>query len=102
MPLPLLLKVGDWQTLTAALLFAVGSTIFSSLLLRGRIIPAPIAWLGVVGSALPAVTLTIQLAGGLTGPITNLVWIPVALFELTLALWLIIKGAAAPARTQPA
>jgi len=93
----LLLKVGDWQTITAALLFAVGSTIFSFLLLRGRIIPAPIAWLGVVGSALPVITLTIQLTGGLLGPLTNLAWLPVAVFELTVAFWLIIKGAAAPA-----
>ena len=93
----LLLKVGDWQTTTSALLFAVGSTIFSFLLLRGRIIPAPIAWLGVVGSALPVITLTIQLTGALTGPITNLAWLPVAVFELTVAFWLIIKGAAAPA-----
>src|SRR3954470_2462480 len=93
----LLLKVGDWQTITGALLFAVGSTIFSSLLLRGRIVPAPIAWLGVVGSALPVVTLAIQLTGVPVGAIGNLVWLPVALFEFTVALWLIIRGAATPA-----
>jgi len=97
-----LLKVGTWETTTAALLFAVGSTLFSYLLLRGRMIPVALAWLGVVGSALAVVILPLQLAGSITGPITQLVWIPVALFEITLAFWLIVKGVAAPAQRQPA
>jgi hypothetical protein len=91
-----LLKVGTWETTTAALLFAVGSTLFSYLLLRGRMIPVALAWLGVVGSALAVAILPLQLAGLITGPITQIVWIPVALFEITLAFWLIIKGVAAP------
>jgi len=97
-----LLKVGTWETTTAAVLFAVGSTLFSYLLLRGRMIPVALAWLGVFGSALPVAILPLQLAGFVTGPITQLVWIPVALFEITLAFWLIIKGVAAPVRRQPA
>src|SRR5687768_14335136 len=35
-----------------ATFFAVGSTFFSWLLLRGRMIPIPLAWLGVVASVL--------------------------------------------------
>jgi len=97
-----LLNVGNWQTLTAALLFAVGSTLFSYLLLRGRMIPVVLAWLGVFGSALIVIILPLQLAGVVTGPITQLIWIPVALFEITLAFWLMIKGVAAPVRRQPA
>ena len=97
-----LLNVGNWQTLTAAVLFAVGSTLFSCLLLRGRMIPVALAWLGVFGSALPAVILPLQLAGFVTSSLIQLVWIPVALFEITLAFWLIIKGVAAPARRQTA
>jgi hypothetical protein len=95
-----LLKVGTWETTTAALLFAVGSTLFSYLLLRGRMIPVALAWLGVVGSALAVAILPLQLAGLIIGPITQVVWIPVALFEITLAFWLIIKGVAAPIRRQ--
>ena len=91
-----LLKVGTWQTTTSAMLFAVGSTLFSYLLLRGRMIPVALAWLGVVGSALAVAILPLQLAELITGPITQLVWIPVALFEITLAFWLIVKGVAAP------
>jgi hypothetical protein len=93
-----LLKVGAWQTISASLFFAVGSTLFAYLLLRGRMIPAPIAWIGVFGSALLVVILPLQLAGSIAGPIAQLVWIPVALFELTLAPWLLIKGVAAPTR----
>ena len=97
----LLLRLGGWETTTAALLFAVGSTLFSYLLLRGRMIPVALAWLGVFGSALPVVILPLQLAGFVTSSIIQLVWIPVAVFEIALAFWLIIKGVAAPARRQP-
>lgn len=91
-------KVGGWQTLTAATLFAVGSTLFSWLLLRGRMIPVGLAWLGVLASILLVVTLPLQLAGFFSGRFFDLVWIPMALFEIVLALWLIIKGAAPPAK----
>ena len=91
------MKIGGWQTLTCAILFAVGSAIFSYLFLRGRTIPGSLAWLGVAASVLLVVGLPLTLAGFLTGPITQLMWIPMALFEVALALWLIVKGAS-PAR----
>lgn len=40
-----------------ATFFAVGSTIFSYLLLRGRLVPVPLAWLGVLASVLLVVGL---------------------------------------------
>src|SRR2546423_2436618 len=91
-----LLKVGTWGTISGATLFAVGSTAFSYLLLRGRLIPPPLAWLGLVGSALLVVGLPLQLAEFLRGAVTQLMWIPVALFELTVGPWLLIKGVRAP------
>jgi uncharacterized protein DUF4386 len=78
--------------LVSALFFAVGSTLFSWLFLRRRMIPVPLARLGVVGSALLVVGLPLQLAGLLSGPVTQLMWVPVAMFELTLGPWLLIKG----------
>ncbi|PYO04373.1 MAG: DUF4386 domain-containing protein, partial [Gemmatimonadetes bacterium] len=87
-----LLRVGEWTTTSSASLFAIGSTLFSYLLLRGRMIPVPLAWLGLVGSALLVVALPLQLAEFLRGPVTQLMWIPVAVFELTLGPWLLIKG----------
>jgi len=83
--------------LVAATLFAVGSTLFCWLLLRGRMVPVPLAWLGVLGSALIVVGLPLQLAGFVAGPITQLMWLPVAVFEVVVAFWLMIKGAAMPA-----
>ena len=91
-----LFKVQDWNTIIGATFFAVGSTLFSYLLLRGRMIPLPLAWLGVLGSGLLVVGLPLQLAGFIKGPVTLFMWLPVAVFELTLGPWLLIKGVAAP------
>jgi hypothetical protein len=76
----------------SAILFAMGSTLFSYLFLRGRTIPVPMAWLGVVASVLLGVGLPLQLAGFLRGPVTSYMWIPMAAFEVPLGFWLLIKG----------
>ena len=92
------LKMG--QTMGAsATFFAIGSTFFSWLLLRGRMIPMPLAWLGVVASVLLVVCCPLVLAGLLGGPVTTYMWLPMLLFEVVLALWLILKGAAPVPRT---
>ena len=92
------LKMG--QTMGAsATFFAIGSTFFSWLLLRGRMIPVPLAWLGVVASVLLVVCCPLVLAGLLGGPVTTYMWLPMLLFEVVLALWLILKGAAPVPRT---
>ncbi len=82
--------------LIGAWLFAVGSTLFSWLLLRGRMIPVWLAWVGVMGAALLVVGLPLQLTEVLTGLASQLIWIPVAVFELVVAVWLIVKGVATP------
>lgn len=92
-----LLRVGGWKALTSATFFAIGSACFSWLLLRGRMIPVPLAWLGVVASVVLVILLPFQLAGFLGGPITQWMWLPMALFEVPLAVWLLIKGVS-PAR----
>jgi hypothetical protein len=91
----ILLKVCDWMLLINASFFAIGSTIFSWLLLRGRMVPVPLAWLGVLASILVAVLLPLQLAGYITWAMGWFVWIPMLVFEVTLGLWLLIKGVAA-------
>ncbi len=65
-------------------------------------IPVALTWLGVLASILPAVCFPLQLAGLLGGPATSFLWFPIILFEVALALWLIIKGVAAPAPRQAA
>jgi hypothetical protein len=78
--------------LVSALFFAVGSTLFAWLLLRGRVIPIALARLGVLASVLLGVGLPLQLAGVLHGRVTQLMWIPMAAFEIPLGFWLLFKG----------
>ena len=81
-----------------ATFFAAGSTFFSYLLLRGRMIPVALGRLGLVASILLVIGLPLQAAGFLSGPITMIMWLPMLAFEVPLGLWLIIKGVAKPAR----
>jgi hypothetical protein len=80
--------------LVSALFFAAGSTLFAWLLLRGRAIPLALAWLGVLASVLLLVGLPLQLADVLHGPVTQLMWVPMAAFEIPLGFWLLLKGVA--------
>jgi hypothetical protein len=91
-----LLSVGDGNALVCSILFAVGSTLFCWLFVRARLIPSVLAWLGVFASVLLVVALPAQLGGALVGPATGYVWMPMLLFEVAFALWLMIKGV--PAR----
>jgi len=94
------LLTGD-VALTATF-FAVGSSLFCWLLLRGRMIPAPMAWLGLVASLLLVALLPLQLGGFVRGPIASLVWLPMLAFEVPFAIWLLVKGAASPPQARPA
>ena len=78
----------------SAIFFAVGSLLFSWLLLRGRMIPVALAWLGVLASVLWVVGLPLQLIGILPDSVTWFIYIPMAAFEIPFALWLLIKGVA--------
>ncbi len=89
----LLLQVKGWGELVSTPLFGVGSTLYAYLFFRSRIIPAALAWLGIVTSALLVVLSLAQLAGISMNPFASLAWMPVLAFELMLALWLLIKGA---------
>jgi uncharacterized protein DUF4386 len=89
-----------------AIYFAVGSLIFSWLFLRGRMIPVALAWLGVAASAFLVVIIPLQRAGlfggslGWASGVTWFMYLPMLVFELTLATWFIVKGVAAPAQRQ--
>lgn len=85
------------NAMVGAPFFAVGSLIFSYLLLRGRMVPVPLAWIGVLASALLVVGLPLQLAGFIQGPIPSYMWMPMLGFEVPLGFWLLFKGVA-PAR----
>jgi hypothetical protein len=82
--------------------FAVGSTLFWWLMLRSRIIPVRLAWPGFLSSAFLVATLVLQRAGVFAGGVNwsgRFTWmtsLPLMVCELTLAVWLLVKGVAAP------
>jgi hypothetical protein len=95
-----LLSSGGVGTLIGATFFAVGSTIFSWLMLRGRLIPAALAWIGVIASILLVIGLPLQMAGVAKASVVGYLWLPMALFEIPLGFWLIFKGVSTPAPRQ--
>ncbi|HET7225416.1 MAG TPA: DUF4386 domain-containing protein [Candidatus Eisenbacteria bacterium] len=82
-----------------AAFFAAGSLIFSWLLLRGRMIPTALAGLGVLASALWVIAVPLQVVGLLRGTVLQLLYAPMAVFEVPLALWLLVRGTKAPERS---
>jgi hypothetical protein len=92
----LLFKIEGWTGIIAAICFSVGSTIYTFLFLRARSIPVLLAWLGVFASILLVVVLPLQLSGLVEGMLTKLIWLPMLVFELAFAIWLLIRGGAMP------
>ena len=72
--------------------FAIGSTFFTYLLVRGRLVPMALAWLGLTASILLVIALPLRLVGLIGSPMAELVWIPMAAFEVPLGIWLMMKG----------
>src|SRR4030095_1212785 len=80
--------------------FAVGNTIFCWLLLKGRMIPAVLAMIGLVSSAALSLLVLLQ-NGGLFGGRLSwawFVWLPVLVFELSFAFYLLSKPASLASR----
>jgi len=91
-PVASALLEGQPGATVSATCFAVGSLLFAWLFLRARSVPVWLAWLGVIASALLVVLLPLQLLGQVRGVAAMLMWMPMLVFELTLAGWLIVKG----------
>jgi hypothetical protein len=88
----LLMRLKSWNVTIAALLFSVGSLIFTWLFLRGRLIPRPLALLGIFASLLLVIALPLRLAELVSGSVINMLWLPMAAFEIPLGIWLIARG----------
>ena len=84
-----LLKAISLGVLVSSTCFAVGSTVFAYLFLRARTIPAWLAWTGTVGSALLVIMLVLQIGGIRLGVAGDIVWLPVAVFEIVLGVLLL-------------
>src|SRR5438874_12046352 len=72
-----------------AIFFAAGSTIFSYLLLRGRMVPVWLALWGVIASVLLVVGVSFHIAGFLTGSLSVYRWALSVVFARVFALCLI-------------
>lgn len=99
--LALTCRVIEATQFESAIFFAIGSTLFCWLLLRGRMIPSPLAWLGVIASVLLVAVLLLQLAAlfnatNWASSATWLVWLPMLVFEVVFSFWLLIKGVVMP------
>jgi hypothetical protein len=87
-----MMKLSTWQVTYSAYLFAIGSTAFCYLLLRGRLIPTWLGWVGFVGSAIVTVSLPLSLIGIGNRPLSGPEWAPIAVFEIVVAFWFLYTG----------
>jgi hypothetical protein len=94
-----MLNQGGWTGNISAICFVMGSTLFSYLFLRARSIPVPLAWLGLLASLLLLVALPLGLVGVIN--VSFFMWMPMLVFEVAFALWLIIKGVKPSNRQSP-
>ncbi len=89
-------RLSSWRTFAGSWFFSIGSSAFAYLLLRGRMIPPALAWIGVVASILLVVCLPLGFGGLLQGPAANVIWIPMIFFEVPLGFYFLVKGARTP------
>ena len=89
-----LLTMYDWFHLGQNLMPAINAILLGSLLYRARLVPRVLPLLGLIGAPL-LVANTIVLMFGITGPLLTLTTIgvlPIAVWEFSLGVWLVVKG----------
>lgn len=89
-----LLALYDWFHLGQALMPAANAVLLGSLLYQSRLVPRVLPVLGFIAAPL-LVAHTILLMFGISGPLltlTTLGVLPVAIWEFSLGVWLVIKG----------
>lgn len=90
----LLHGVYRWTSMLGPLfLLGLNTLLYSSLLYRSRLVPRPLAVLGLSGAALVLVDALLVMFGVVPQlSIWALLALPVAAYEMILAVWLIVKG----------
>ncbi len=90
----LLLAVSDWaQMLGAMIVFSLTALILNYLLYQSNLVPRFISVWGLIGAFLLLTAGLLALFGlGYLSPISVLLGLPLALNEMILAVWLIVKG----------
>jgi len=83
----------------AFVFLGLGSTVFSYLWFKSRYIPLALSALGIFGSLMLAIGgLAIMVFPRLADVLTLAYMMPLGIFEVTLGLWLLLKGVRAPER----
>ncbi len=83
--------------LVGLVFFGLGSTVFAYLWFKSRYIHRGLAAAGIFSSLVVAiVTLAIMVFPGLAAVVIPVYFAPIFIFEVTLGLWLLIKGIQAP------
>lgn len=89
-----LVAMYDWFHLGQNLIPAVNAVLLGSLLYRSRLVPRILPVLGLIGAPVLMAN-TIVLMFGITGPLLSLTTIgvlPIAVWEFSLGVWLVVKG----------
>ncbi len=89
-----LVALYTWFKLGQNLMPAVNDLLLGSLLYKSRLVPRVLPLLGLIGAPLLLAN-TIVTMFGITGPIfvlTGIGFLPVALFEFSLGVWLTVRG----------
>jgi hypothetical protein len=86
------LSVRDHSTLVAVFAFSVGSFMYSIVFYRSRLVPRWLSAWGVAGALLMGTACLVSLFSG--NPVTGeyLLFLPVAVWEMVLAVWLLVRG----------
>ena len=90
-----LLAVREWTfVLGPGILLGINTSLYTYVLFRTRLVPRPIAVMGMIGAALVLVAGLLMLFDVLQpmSPAVGLLSATVALYEMVLAVWLIAKG----------
>ena len=90
-----LIALHDWTFLTGqGFLPAVNALLVGPLLYQSRLVPRVLPVLGFIGALLLAITFVATMFGfwAQVSSASALLTIPIALWELSLGIWLIVKG----------
>jgi len=84
----LLLEAGDWLNHISAIVFSLGALMFYYLFYQSKLVPRFLSVWGLIGATL---VLAVGVLG-MFGLVLEILWAPLALQEMVLAVWLIVKG----------
>jgi hypothetical protein len=98
----LLLAVRGWTYLLGSLaMLGVGAAILYSLLYQAKLVPSWLSVWGLLGGGLVLVRALLEMYGlELSGVAQGLLAAPIAINEMVLAVWLIVKGFSLPAEAR--